>query len=215
MSTTFSDAPPTQWTAADVQARLGGIPLDRIRTYPAPGTATDVDVLAADARSDRICELVDGILVEKPMGSYESLLAARIAQWMLNHLDVSKAGIVLGEAGMLKLLPGQVRIPDVCFISWERMPGRQLPQEPIYSLVPDLAVEILSPGNTDAEMQRKLHEYFAAGVRLVWYIAPATRTARAFTAEDQWQEFGPGDSLSGGDVLPGFAMSLDKLFGEP
>ncbi len=64
-------------------------------------------------------------------------------------------------------------------------------------------------------MRRKLRECFSAGVRLVWYIAPETRTARAYTAEDQWQEYGPGDSLSGGDVLPGFTLSLDKLFGGP
>jgi Uma2 family endonuclease len=116
---------------------------------------------------------------------------------------------------MLKVLPRQVRVPDVSFIGWERIPGRQLPQERIYNLVPDLAVEVLSPGNTEAEMQRKLHEYFSAGARLVWYIAPEARTARAYIAEDHWQDLGPGDSLSGGDVLPGFILSLDKLFGGP
>ena len=215
MTTTFSDAPATEWTVADVQARVGGIPPDRIRTYPAPGTATEADVLEAEAHSDRICELVDGILVEKPKGTYESLLAVRIIHALCSYLESNNVGIVLGEAGMLAVLPGQVRVPDVSLIRWERIPGRQLPRERIYGLVPDLAVEVLSPSNTDAEMQRKLREYFSAGVRLVWYIAPETRTARVYTAEDQWQDLGPGDSLSGGDVLPGFILSLDKLFGDP
>jgi Uma2 family endonuclease len=215
MTTTSSDVSAKQWTAADVQARVGGVPLDRIRTYPAPGTATEADVLEAEARGDRICELVDGILVEKPMGSYESLLAGKIIYWLWSYLETNKLGVVLGEAGMLAFLPGQVRVPDVSLIRWERIPGRQLPQERIYTLVPDLAVEVLSQSNTEAEMQRKLHEYFSAGVRLVWYIAPETRTARAYAAEDQWQDHGPGDSLSGGDVLPGFILSLDKLFGGP
>ena len=213
MSTTSSDAPATEWTAADVQARLGGIPLNRIRTYPAPGTATETDILEAEARSDRIFEIVDGILVEKAIGSYESLLAVRIIHALCSYLESNNVGIVLGEAGMLAFLPGQVRVPDVSLIRWERIPGGQLPQERIYTLAPDLAVEVLSPSNTEAEMQRKLHEYFSAGARLVWYITPETRTARAYTAPDQWQDHGPGESLSGGDVLPGFILSLDKLFG--
>ncbi len=215
MTTMSSDLSAKHWTVADVQARVGGIPLDRIRTYPAPGTATEADVLEAEAHSDRICELVDGILVEKPMGSYESLLAVRIIHALCSYLEGNDIGFVLGEAGMLKVLPRQVRVPDVSFIGWERLPGRQLPQERIYTLVPDLAIEVLSPSNTEAEMRRKLHEYFSAGVRLVWYIAPDTRTARVYTAEDQWQDHGPGGSLSGGDMLPGFILSLDKLFGIP
>jgi Uma2 family endonuclease len=212
MSTASFDAPPTQWTAADVQLRLGGVPLERIHTYPAPGTASEDDVLEAEARGERICELVDGILVEKPMGSYESLLAGKIIQALWNYLENRDLGIVLGEAGMLRIMPGQVRVPDASFISWDRMPGRQLPERPIYPLAPDLAVEVLSASNTEAEMRRKLHEYFASGTQLVWYIAPQTRTARVYAAENQWEDVGPGGSLSGGSVLPGFELPLDTLF---
>ena len=59
---------------------------------------------------------------------------------------------------------------------------------------------------------RKLRDYFAAGVQLVWYIDPSTRTARAYTAEDDGVEFGIGDVLSAGDLLPGFELSLARLF---
>ncbi len=69
---------PMDWTVADVQQRLDGIPADRIRTFPAPGTATEEDVLRVRARTDRICELVDGILVEKVLSSFESRLAAPV-----------------------------------------------------------------------------------------------------------------------------------------
>ncbi len=213
MSITSCAALPTEWTVADVQARLGHIPPERIRTYPAPGTATEQDVLDAEARSDRICELVDGILVEKPMASYESLLAGRIIHTLWNCLEEQDLGIVLGEAGMLRIQPGQVRVPDVSFIRWERMPGRRLPDQRIYPLAPDLAVEVLSESNTEAEMQRKLHEYFSTGTRLVWYIDPRTRTARVYTAEDQWDDLDANGALSGGEVLPGFRLSLEKLFG--
>ena len=64
---------------------------------------------------------------------------------------------------------------NVSFISWQRLPGGELPKKPIPNLVPDLAVEVLSKGNTKAEMRRKLHEYFQAGVRLVRPIDPTTR----------------------------------------
>ena len=61
-------------------------------------------------------------------------------------------------------------------------------------------------------MQRNLHDYFTAGVRLVWYIDPRTQTAKAFTAEDQCVDLSPQQSLSGGEVLPGFQLPLSDLF---
>ena len=112
MSTILPDAPPTEWTIADVRARLRGFPAWRIHTYPAPGTATEKDLWRAEARSGRICELIDGTLVEKVM----------------------------------------------------------------------------------------------------WCIRPKTRTARAYTAEHEWTEIGPTDSLLGGEVLPGFQLPLAQLF---
>lgn len=212
MATVVSTALPTDWTVADMLTYLGGIPLERIRMYPPPGMATEEDVLQAKSRFNRICELIDGILVEKTVGYYESLLAAEIIHLLKLFLQRHDLGIVLGEAGTLRILPTQVRVPDVSFINWEKFPNRQLPAEPAPALVPDLAVEVLSPGNTEAEMQRKLHDYFSAGVRLVWYVDPRTRTAKAYTAEDQCVDLAEQDSLSGGEVLPGFELPLKDLF---
>ena len=203
---------PVTWTAADLQAQLGGIPPERIHLRPAPGTATKKDVAELDDHYDRLCELIDGTLVEKTMGYVESRLAMFLGHLLHTFLDTHDLGFLLGEAGTLEILPDQVRIPDVCFISWEKFPDRKLPTEPIPALAPDLAVEVLSASNTDAEMQRKLCEYFAAGVRLVWYIVPASRSARAYTAVDAFVDLGENDSLSGGDVLPGFTLSLGELF---
>ncbi len=212
MATVLSTVLPTDWTAADMLTHLGAIPLERIRMYPPPGMATEEDVLRSKSRTNRICELIDGILVEKTMGCYESLLAIEIAHLLKLFLQVEDLGIVLGADGPLRILPNQVRIPDVCFINWDKLPNRQLPSEPVPALAPDLAVEVLSPGNTEAEMQRKLHDYFSAGVRLVWYVDPRTRTAKAYRAEDQCVELGKQDSLSGGEVLPGFELPLPGLF---
>jgi len=212
MATVLETVLPTDWTAADMLDHLGGIPLDRIRMYPPPGLATENDVLEAEARTDRICELIDGVLVEKTMGYLESLLAAEIIHMIRTYLDTHDLGIVLAPDGVLKILPNQVRVPDVSFIRWEQFPNRQLPRRPILALAPDLAVEVLSEGNTAAEMNRKLRDYFTAGVRLVWYIDPRTRTAQAYTAEDRCVEVNETQSLSGVDVLPGFELSLKNLF---
>lgn len=212
MATVVPTAIPTDWTVADMLSHLGGIPLERIRMYPPPGMATEKDVLQAKSRFNRVCELIDGILVEKTVGYYESLLAALIVQRLGHFVETHDLGVVLTADGTLRILPDQVRIPDASFLSWDKFPDRELPHEPVPAIAPDLAVEILSPGNTEAEMQRKLHDYFTAGVRLVWYIDPRTRTARSYTAEDRCAELGNQDVLSGGEVLPGFELSLKELF---
>ena len=208
----FSSLPPANWTVADVVASLGGIPLDRIRVVPPFGTATEKDVLEVERQTGCPCELIDGTLVEKTMGYIESFLVMRIGFLIQSFLTTHDLGIVLGEAGTLQVLPDQVRVPDVCFIAWERFPNRQLPSEPIPSIAPDLAIEVLSASNTEGEMQRKLHDYFTAGVRLVWYIDPQTRSAKSYTAEDRCVELVESQSLSGGDVLPGFELPLKELF---
>jgi Uma2 family endonuclease len=204
--------PLSDWTFADLWASLGKIPLERIRVSPPLGTATEEDVLKAEGHTGRICELIDGVLVEKTMGYLESLFAVRIIQLLGAYVDAHSLGIVLGEAGTLRILPHQVRVPDVCFIAWERFPNRQLPSEPIPALAPDLAIEVLSESNTEQEMHRKLHDYFTAGVRLVWYIDPRTRSAKSYTAEEQFVELIESQTLTGGDVLPGFELPLSTLF---
>jgi Uma2 family endonuclease len=210
--TSIPSAIPAEWTLADMLEHLGDLPPNRIRMYPPLGTATEKDVLEAESRFGRICELVDGVLVEKTMGYYESMVASEIIRLLGNFVHEHDPGIVLGEAGTLRVLPSQVRIPDVCFIAWERFPGRRLPAEPIPALAPDLAIEVLSEGNTKPEMERKLRDYFAAGVRLVWYVDPGTRTARVYTAPDGGTPVEADGVLSGGDVLPGFELPMKDLF---
>jgi Uma2 family endonuclease len=112
------------------------------------------------------------------------------------------------------VLLGLVRLPDVGFVSWDRLPGRRVPDEPIPNVVPDLAVEVLSPSNTAREMSRKRGEYFRAGVRLVWEIDPRTRTARVYTSETVFTDLTAGDELDGDPVLPGFRLPLAVLFAE-
>jgi Uma2 family endonuclease len=206
-----TSAPPTIKTLADLRKRLGGIPLDRIRFQPAVGTATEQDVIEVEQRENRLCELVDGTLVEKAMGAVESYLALRLGHLVSSYLDQNDLGICLGADGMMRLAPGLVRIPDLSFISWSRLPGRVLSPEPIPDLAPDLAVEVLSAGNTKPEMTRKVQEYFDAGVRLVWLIDPKKRNARVYSAPGRSLLVNANQSLEGGDVLPGFSVALADL----
>jgi Uma2 family endonuclease len=203
---------PADWTAADMLTHLGGIPLERIRMYPPPGTATEADVLAAKNRIHQICELTVGILVAKVLSFQKALLTTELTYRVLDYAKSKDLGIVLGPAGPLRLSPERIVIPDVSFICWEKFPNRRLPRDSIYAVAPDLAIEVLSEGNTRAEMSRKLRDYFTAGVRLVWYIDPKTRSAQAFTTEDHWVDVSETQSLSGGEVLPGFELSLKDLF---
>jgi Uma2 family endonuclease len=203
---------PQNWTFADLQAHLGNVPANRIRVFPAPGTATEDDALRIAAREDRLCELVDGVLVEKVMATYESALAVILIHLIQSYLDETPIGFALGEGGALRILPRKMRIPDVSFISWDRFPGRKLPKDRVFRVAPDLAVEIVSEGNTEEEMNLKLDEYFAAGVRLVWYIDPRSRSAQVYTARDRAETIGDSGVLDGRDVLPGFQLVLGELF---
>lgn len=209
------ESPPTKVTLIDLSQRFGPMPAWRIRTVPAPGTATEEDVIEIEARENRLCELFDGVLVEKTVGYWESYLAVELVTALWNFVKPRKLGIVSGEAGMMRLFPGLVRIPDAAFAGRDKFLDRRIPREPIPALVPDLAVEILSEGNTAEEMSEKLAEYFEAGVRLVWYFDPRQRTAQVFTGPETVELLQETDTLTGGDVLPGFTLSLREFFQEP
>lgn len=212
MMSTVTDSPIR--TLADLLDRLGGVPLERVRFHPPPGTATEQDVLEIAAREDRLCELIDGVLVEKPMGYGESILAMFLGRMLANFVAPRNLGHVTGEQGMMRLFPGLVRIPDVAFASWDRFPERRWTGEPIPDLAPDLAVEVLSESNTPGEMRVKTAEYFSAGVRLVWLVDPKSRAVTVHTAADDCVTLHEQDALSGGTVLPGFTLPIRDLFAE-
>jgi Uma2 family endonuclease len=210
---TVLPAPPVIETLADLLDRLA-VPPNRIRMQPPPGTATEADVLATLNGEKRLCELVDGVLVEKAMGFYESLLAAVLIRLLGNFVHAHRLGVVPGADGTVRLMPGRVRIPDVAFFSWRHFPNRKLPRRPIPDLAPDLAVEVISENNTAAEMERKLQEYFTAGVQLVWYVYPETRTVQVYTSPTDVHLLGEDETLDGGTVLPGFRLSIREWFAE-
>jgi Uma2 family endonuclease len=199
---------------AELLERIGNVPLDRVSMKPPAGMATEEDVLAARLRpGKRLYELVDGVLVEKTMGTKESLLAGLILHWLWDFLEEHDLGQALGADGYLRLMPGLVRIPDVSFITWEHWPSEDIFEGSVAEVAPDLAVEVLSKKNTRGEIQRKLRDYFLSGTQLVWVIQPRTQTAQVYTSPTDCRRIGKNGTLDGGVVLPGFTLPLAKLFG--
>jgi Uma2 family endonuclease len=206
---------PISWpeTAAELIASLGGVSPARVLLKPPPGTATENDVIVARRSSRRsLCELIDGVLVEKAVDTRGALLGGILVHLLWGFLEEHKLGKALPGDAWLLLTPGLVRVPGMAFISWRRMPDGKFPKTPIPALVPDLAVEILSEGNTTKEIDRKLRDYFFAGTTLVWVINPDKETAVIYRTPDKYRRIGKNGILDGEEVLPGFRLLLRELF---
>ena len=199
---------------ADVLRDLGDIDAGRVHWQPLPGTAKIEDaILVNEAKRGARVELVDGVLVAKVMGFPESLLAGYILYLLRCFVDPQNLGLVAGADGMMQLFPNVLRIPDVSFVSWAMVNGK-VPTEAAPVMAPDLAIEVISPGNTTKEMDRKCGEYFSSGAKAVWLVYPKTRAVEVYSSPDQYVTLTENDVISGGTVLPGFTLEVRKLFGE-
>ncbi|MCX7421832.1 MAG: Uma2 family endonuclease [Planctomycetia bacterium] len=193
--------------------RLGDVPFERIIARPAPGTATPSDVLRlCDGEPKRLCELVEGVLVEKAIGQYESRLAFELARLIGNYLEGNNIGIPSRADGAYTIDDNQVGFTEVAFISWDNIPPDADPGTPMPNWIPSLAVEVISRSNTRGGMKRKLKDYFAVGVELVSYVYPKERVVRVYTSEEDCQKMTEDEMLDGGSVLPGFQLSVRQLF---
>ena len=124
-------------------------------------------------------------------------------------------GVVTGPDGMVRLFPGLVRGPDVAYASWDRFPGRKLPEEPIPDLAPDLVIEVLSKSNTrardEAQARRILRRWCAAGLG---GRSQASQQVSVYTPDGTVTVLMASQRLEGGDILPGFTLELSELFSE-
>ena len=201
-------------TIGDLLQALGGIGPTRVRFRPTPGTATEADLVAVNARKQGICELVDGVLVAKPMGKLESILAGAILAILREFVLAHNLGIITAPDGMMRLGPNTWRAPDVAFSAWARIPVGPLTEKSLAAVVPDLAIEVLSPSNTKSEMARKRREYFAAGVRLVWEVDLPSRTVAVYQDPRNGTRRDASMSLEAPEILPGFRLAISDLFAD-
>lgn len=161
-------------------------------------------------------ELVRGSVVREPLaGGEHGRVAASVAVSMVTFVRARGLGVVLaGDPGfILSNAPPTVRGPDVAFVARSRIPSGGVPEQ-FFPGPPDLAVEIVSPSNTAAEIQEKVLDYLAAGTREVWVVYPRTRTVAVHRTPREALLLGEGEALDGGEVLPGFRCPVEEVFAE-
>ena len=161
-------------------------------------------------------ELVRGVpRVGEPPGGLHGRLAMRLGGRLDEHVNRLGLGTVLVEAGyVLERAPDTVRGPDISFLSVSRLAPDAIPEQFIPG-APDLAVEILSPGDSWSEIEERVREYLAGGARLVWLVDPRKRQVTVRYPDRPPRTLGPGGELDGEDVVPGFSLPLEDLFGMP
>lgn len=174
----------------------------------------DLDALADD---ENRYELVQGELhmmspASPNQGRYAALITAALVHYVEEH-DLGE--VYVAEPGFaLEPDPkGTVRAPDVAYVAKARIPAPERARG-FWPLAPDLAVEIISPSETAYSVETKVAEYLRAGVRLVWLVYPETQVVVEYRAGWQVRRMSKGDTLDGGDVIPGFTMPLARLFRE-
>jgi Uma2 family endonuclease len=147
------------------------------------------------------------------MGAFEVSLGFCLGRFLGNFASEHRLGLVVAE--VLFVLDAELKLkrrPDVAFVSYGRWPTRTIPRTEAWDVVPDLAVEIISATNLAEEIDNKLTDYFAAGVKLVWVIFPESGRVYVHTAPKQVRVFDRNDELDGGDVLPGFRLLIAALY---
>ena len=178
--------------------------------FPEEGT-----VKASPVPDDCFYEVVDGQIVElPPMGAYECDVASFLAFMLGQVVNAQQLGKVVVEtlfwldrAGKLK------RRPDLAFVSAKKWPiRRRAPKTEAWDLIPDLVVEVVSETNSANEINLKLVDYFRAGVKQVWVIYPVSRQVYVYTTLTTVQILTEPTELDGGDLIPGFRLSLTELF---
>jgi Uma2 family endonuclease len=165
-------------------------------------------------RDDMLYEVVDGQVVEKIVGAREIEIAAILGGYLFHFARVNRVGRSLVEfLFRINVKKDLQRRPDVAFVSHSRWPfHRRVPDVPVWEMVPDLAVEVISPSNTAFEVQKKIHDYFEAGVAQVWVVYPDQAEVYVYASPTQIHVFQARQELDGGDLLPGFRLPLALLF---
>jgi Uma2 family endonuclease len=199
-------------TVEELAARVGAVPLWRVRTDPPPGTATESDVERIRREEDRICELIDGVLVEKAVSDRSAFLAAELIFFLVTFVRPRRLGWVMPPDGYVRLFGRLLRAPDVSFVRRDQRPDGEVLATGYAEIAPALAVEIFSPGNTTAEIERKRAEFFAAGTELFWIVYPERQEIVVSVGPDEHRTLGSDDTLDGGQVLPGFTLKVAELF---
>jgi Uma2 family endonuclease len=162
-------------------------------------------------------ELIRGELREmSPAGFEHGTIIGRLTRRLADFVEDGALGVVLGaETGfVLARNPDTVRAPDISFVAQERLQQIGIPAA-FFPGAPDLAVEVVSPGDTVEDVESKVDDWLNAGTRLVWVVNPRRRTVTAYRSKQQVNVVAEPDTLDGGEVVPGFRCRVADLFVRP
>ena len=164
-----------------------------------------------------IHEVVNGELVMSPKNNwYHGRICVRLVTALANFVSEHRLGAVLDSSTGFWMHNRNCRAPDISFVPKSRLAalGFKPKDKRFFPGAPDLAVEILSPNNTRAEIDERLRDFFSSGTRLAWIINPDTECVEICRALTQRKLLGSGAFLEGEDVLPAFRYPIANLFKE-
>lgn len=173
-----------------------------------PATIDDLLQMPKDGNK---YELVDGEIVVSPCGMRSSEVASNINTLLGTFVKRHRLGKVYSANVGIRFPNGNVRSPDVTFVSTAKLPGGKSP-ESFGDIVPDLVVEVLSPGDSLREVADKIGEYLESGVPLVWLADPQQKAVTAYRSLTDTQRFASTDPITGDPVLPGFSCRVSEFF---
>jgi Uma2 family endonuclease len=162
---------------------------------------------------DALYEIVNGEKVAKRMSTYENVLAGELHGFLREYVRANRLGRAVVE--VMFDLPDQAHDlrPDVAFVSYDRWPqARGIPRTNAWPVVPDLAVEVVSPNDDMRDVIDRVGTYFDAGARMVWLVVPGRDLVYVHTSLTQVRMLARGDELTGDPVVPGFRMPVADLF---
>ena len=179
-----------------------------------PATLEPVEVTAR-LTEEALYEVVNGQRVElPPMSIYASWITARLDHRLGPFAETHALGTVVAEA--LFILDAERdlrRRPDLAFVSSQRWPlDRELPESGDWTVVPDLAVEVVSPNDLLQDILAKMREYFRLGVSQMWIVLPTERQVYVYTSPNDVRILSSSEELDGGTLLPGLRLPLASLF---
>jgi Uma2 family endonuclease len=173
-----------------------------------PVTIEDMYHMPKDGRK---YELVDGEVVVSPASVLHGEIALKIAHIIATFLDDHPIGKVYGDNVGLVFPTGNLRSPDAFFVRTEKLPDGKSPIT-FGEMVPDLAVEVLSPGDRPRYVATKIGEFLECGVPLIWVVDPKNQTVTAYRSLSQIQQFTAQDTISAEPILPGFTCLVSRFF---
>jgi Uma2 family endonuclease len=159
-------------------------------------------------------EYLEGTWVKLHMGNLSTELAFKLVRRLADFVDAENLGKVYPHEFAYQIWPNaprRYRKPDGSFISWERLTPEAADQ-PFAHIAPDLAIEVVSPGDRGSDIEEKVQAYFDAGVRLVWVLFPKTRSVHVYRADGSAVRLVGDATLTGEDVVPGFSVKVSELF---